>query len=337
MPDMTSDQIRDIAVRCVEGFFNDKVPLSVGLAKEASAFDMNLEQIKRASEVSNTVCQLKLMQLSEDKTIEFPLCKVAEVMAAICVPEAIEASSLNELSKQASFGPPSPEGMSHTVYNDLVLNDHERTVMFIKEASQSAKELSQLQDRAIILQSQLTKIASEVKADPAWLDKMSSISTPDFAMLSVLVSGSVSKPRDFGGHSMFKEAELKQVRTMAELYKEARQIVAESSKRQGLQKRASDLSSEMTKEAFLGAVAGGLGRAAGSVAGAIGKAGVGLATGAAHLGAQGFKGAFNIGKPGLGAVIGGTTVMESLGHLSSGGVGYAKNGAPKDVWEALQS
>ena len=81
----------------------------------------------------------------------------------------------------------------------------------------------------------------------------------------------------------------------------------------------------------------GLGRAAGSVAGAIGKAGVGLASGAAHVGAEGFKGAFGIGKPGLGAVIGGTTAMESLGHLSSGGVGYAKNGAPKDVWEALQS
>ena len=48
MPDMSSDAIRDISVRVVEGFFNDKVPLSVGLAKEASAACMNHEQIKRA-------------------------------------------------------------------------------------------------------------------------------------------------------------------------------------------------------------------------------------------------------------------------------------------------
>jgi hypothetical protein len=326
MPDMSSDQIRDIAVRCVEGFFNDKISLSAGLAKEASANDLNLEQIKRASEVANTVCQLKLMQLSEDKTVEFPLCKVAEVMAEICMPES------TDLFKQASVEVEGGEPVEPQ-FTASEVSGHERTLHFIKEASVNVKVLEQLQDRAIVLQAQLLKVAGEVKADPSWLDKMSSINTENFAELSVLVSGSVAKARDFGDHVMFKEAELKKIKTMAELYKEARSIVSETARRSDIQKRAEELTQELTKEAFITSLAAGVGKLIGSTMRSTGRVFAGT-LGTTGSVARSYVG---IGKsPSRAQKIGAAVALDAGGHLMSGGMGTSKNGAPKDVWDALQ-
>lgn len=341
MPDMSSDQIRDIAVRCVEGFFNDKVPLSAGLAKEASAGDLNLEQIKRASEVANTVCQLKLMQLSEDKTIEFPLCKVAEVMATLCLPDATSEGS--GLAKQASVEESEIVGPIPSLekYAGLELSAHERTLNFIKEASVEAKVLEQLEDRALIVKEQLMKVAQQVEKDPKWLDKLSSVHSDNFAELSLLVSGATAAPRDFGNHAMFKEADLKAVKTMSDLYKEARAIVAETSRRRGLQKRAEDLSAELTKEAFLGSLAGAganlAGRAIGGIGRLGGKAALGVGLGAAGLVGKGALNSLGFGKPSPAGKLAGAVAVDSLSHIASGGVGYAKNGETKNVWDALQS
>jgi hypothetical protein len=363
MPDMSSDQIRDIAVRCVEGFFNDKVSLSEGLAKEASAHELNLEQIKRAAEVTNTVCQLKLMQLSEDKTVEFPLCKVAEVMASMCVPDEGMAKSASAVE--------TPVAATPEQYVASEMSEHERTLHFIKEAAVNAQALSQLEDRAIVLQSQLVKIASEVKADPKWLDKMSSIDTDTFAELSVLISGSVAAKRDFGGHSMFKEAELSQVKGIAALYKEARAIVAEVAQRKSMHKRAEDLTAGMTKEAFFGGVAGAMlhapdllakGAKSGAtavknlspagVAGAVGK-GIGSTVGAAGnltgravgkvasgvggMVANAGKTMVGVRKATVGQKVGAAVALDVGYHLSSGGTQPHSDGSTRDVWQSLQN
>jgi hypothetical protein len=346
MPDMNSEQIRDIAVRCVEGFLNEKTPLSVGLAKEASSNDLNLEQIKRACEVANTVTHLKLMQLSEDRTFEFPLCKVAEVMKSIVgtAPEAGEP-----IEKAASVV------ASGDGYAGPEFSTHEKTLFFIKEAAANEKALELLNDRAIVLQSELTKVAAEVRKDSAWLDKMSSVKTDNFAELSVLISGAKADRRDFGEHCMFKEAEMKQVNKLAELYKEARALVAEMATRQQMDKQAS----ELTKEAMFGAVARGIGTVAGKVMAApfsaaaktigspimagvknlnnklvgtaAGKA-VGLSEKPLTLAQKGTSKAVKVGAP-----VAAAAAVDSLSYRMSGGPGYHSNGASRDVWDALQS
>lgn len=327
MPDMSSEQIRDIAVRCVEGFFNEKTPLSQGLAKEASAYDLNLEQIKRAAEVANTVCQLKLMQLSEDKTVEFPLCKVAEVMQAICVPEEGEG-----FAKQASVTVETAPATG-VEYSASEISEHEKTLHFIKEAAVNERVLEQMQDRAIVLQSELVKVASQVKADPKWLDKLSSIQPENFAEMSILVSGQKMEARDFGGHTMFKEAELKTVKTMAALYKEARELVVEMSRRHEMQKQAEEQTYGLTKQAFLGALA----NAAGAVLGGGARLAGSAALGTAKAGAKAAGRAVGVVKKGgpAGALMG-AAALDSVGHLSSGGMGTNASGTSKDVWKALQ-
>lgn len=335
MPDMTSEQIRDVAVRCVEGFLNNKTPLSVGLAKEASANDLNLEQIKRACEVTNTVTHMKLLQLSDDRTIEFPLCKVAEVMASIVAPGTEKRAASGKQVVANSQLPNECQEKQASAHEAFAFSDHEKTLHFIKEAAVNEKVLESLNDRAIVVQSELVKVASEVRNDKAWMDKLSSvIAIHDdknnrmqdlYPSLSVLISGEPSERRDFGGHHMFKEAELKQVNKLVALYKEARSIVAEKAKRTAMCKRAEDLSQEMTKQAFFTGAA----RAVGS---GLGKATVGLGIGAAAVTGFAAKKAVKA----VSSPVGMAVVGDSMTHAANGSAGITRNGAPKDVWDALQ-
>ena len=303
MPDMSSDAIRDISVRVVEGFFNDKVPLSVGLAKEASAACMNHEQIKRACEVTNTITHLKIIELSKDRTMEFPLCKTAEVMASIVTPDFDKVAELKdsgtELVKEAEY----TSGFEVSV--------HEQTLQFIKEASVSAKTLNGMLDRVIVLKADLVKAAADLSYDKDWLRKLSSVQTfPHFQELSILVSGSPKEAKETYGIALYKEAELKQAKSLVELYKEAKMLVAEVAKRQTLQKRANDLSQEMVKQAFMNAFKSSI----------LGKS----------LGAAGSTASFAIKGPGL------SIAGDALMHKQNGGFGTTASGAPKDVWDALQ-
>lgn len=309
MPNMSSDQIRDISVRVVEGFFNDKIPLSQGLAKEASANDLNLEQIKRATEVTNTITHLKMMELSKDRTAEFPLCKTAEVMVAIVTPQEIEQNE-----KVASLTE------SEQSYIPSEISTHEQTVQFIKEAAANALVLSQLEDRAITLQDELVKVASEVKKDKDWMRKLSSVDVgPHYQELSVLISGEASEPKDLAKFSLYKEAELKKVKALSELYKEAQRLVSELSIRRDLDKRAETLEQTLVKEAFIGKMIGkGLGQVVKQTSNVAKKVGVK---------------AFSEAKSGVGIATG----ADALTYHSIGGAGKSINGNNKDVWDALQN
>ena len=309
MPDMSSDQIRDVSIRVVEGFFNDKTPLSQGLAKEASANDMNLEQIKRACEVTNTITHLKMMELSKDRTAEFQLCKTAEVMISIVTPEGCESHE-----KEASLTETEQE------YVPSEISTHEQTVQFIKEAAANALVLSQLEDRAITLQDELVKVASEVKKDKDWMRKLSSVDVgPHYQELSVLISGEASEPKDLAKFSLYKEAELKKVKALSELYKEAQRLVSELSIRRDLDKRAETLEQTLVKEAFIGKMIGkGLGQVVKQTSNVAKKVGVK---------------SFSAAKSEVGIAAG----ADALTYHSIGGAGKSINGNNKDVWDALQN
>jgi hypothetical protein len=341
---ISSDTIRDISVKSVEMFLNDKVPLSQGLAKQASAYDLNSEQIHRAVEATNSIAYLKVLELASDRTVEFPLCKYAEVMASIVVPEMSKQASIKEdkpniisdesLEKFAEYVPPN-------------LSEQELKVHFVKMASMLDRQIGQLEDRAITIVPELEKVAYSIKLDSEGLEKLATIvSGKEFAVMSALVYGSVQKHSDTG---LFKSAELKDAEKLFSLYKEAKEVQA------GIDKCKSQLErTGHVKEAFFGAVAGAvgksIGRAIGSVA-AVPAKGLGRAIGntGSNVMSKVNAGATRVEnsltgkktpipavtkKMGIGAVgMGlGTAALDATLYQP----GATKMGTSKDVWNALQ-
>jgi acyl carrier protein len=353
------------------------------------------------------------MQLSDDKTIEFPICDVNHVMGDIVKVASVSPTNpthpwLAKLNKQLKtniglddkftdkkhnldnldyteivmgaenhFNKELPDSVvekmltprhiidymektNHTKAASLVVRvdyaapDSDKSVYFIKEAAANELAIEQLEDRAIILHSQLIKTAAEIGKDSAWLDKMSCIQVENFDELSVLISGERKQLRDFAGVSLFKEAQLTQVKSIVALYKEAKEIVAESARRKGLQKRASGL----VKEAFFGAAARGIGKAIGATAMApikaittpistavsgVAKTGynklVGTKAGqAAHLPKANItktqavvaSGAAASTAPAISAA------TDIYTYKASGGPGFNSNGTSRNAWDALQ-
>lgn len=279
MANIDSSYLQDVAVRCTEQFLNNKIPLNESLAKEASDHGLNSDQLQRCIEAANTVTHLKLMSLVSDRTVEFPLAKYAEVMDLIMGPnephlvegttqvkEASEAStSLDSLTKEAQFVEPK-------------VSNHEAMIHFIKEAAANDLRLEHLGYESEKVRLNLMKSAKLIEQDPKGLDKMACVLGPEFGPLSVLVSGSAQVKRDFGEASklMFKEAELKEVYTLAELYKQAQEILSETSRRQDLAVKAAavkeaykdGMKTEMLKQAgLLTSAASVAGRAADRVVG----------------------------------------------------------------------
>lgn len=331
MPSISSDQIRDISIKTVEGFLNNKVPLSVGLAKQASMLELNPEQIKRSIEATNSIAYLKVLQLSDDRTSEFPLCKYAEVMAHIAMPNEVivkKASAVGKSTYQAQFVP-------------TPLNDAESRVAFNKMASLNQGILQNLKDRAVTIVPEMIKLASTIKKDERALEKLATVSADsEFNALSTLVFGSIQIHSDTG---LFKSAELKEVTSLKDLYKEAKELQVSIAEKQSLADR-----SELVKVAFLGAAVEGFGKIVGKGLGAaiakpIGTLGKGIANSSSNMGnaaANKVKSAFGmkttplVKKLGVGAVIGTVATVGLDSALYS--PGKHADGSSKDAWTALQ-
>ncbi len=264
MPLITADQIKDISVKSVEMFLNDKIPLSEGLAKQASAMELNSEQIKRAVEATNSIAYLKVVSMGGDRTMEFPLCKYAEVMRGVALPDMDKQASVT-LRKGSAMGKTEmvPARILEKVAafeqgHDVELNYSEKFVYFTKMAAINESELEQLQNRSLTIVPELTKAASVIKADPQGLEKLASVCEgKEFAVLSTLVYG---QPQTYADTGLFKEADLKQVERVASLYKEAQELVFNIKEKQALSER-----SALMKQAMFGAIGGALGKTVGSV------------------------------------------------------------------------
>lgn len=349
MPDITSDQLRDISVAAVEDFLNNKVPLSRGLAKQAAAAKLNSEQIQRATEATNTIAYLKVLGMSDDRTVEFPLAKFAEVMSLITLPEKQAGWEEEKVTTNDRPEQTAPVEGADDVYpfsakdaEDGMRGEQEKVAYFIKEAAINEKILEELEIRSLVITDQLVKQAKLIASDEKGLDKLASIADDsDYTQLTVLVTGEVKPRRDFGGHSLFKEAELKDVNKLANLFKEAKSIVAETAARSELQKRACLVSGEMTKQAGL---VSGAGKAVGkaisntvgmpfkmvgrSVHNAIGPVASKI-TGKPFTPAKGLTMGGALGAAGTAASVGIDAAMYSPGTDST-------TGRSNDVWQALQ-
>jgi len=267
MADTTPELIRDISVKTVEDFLNNKVPLSMGLAKQAAAHELNAEQVKRAVESTNNIAYLKVLQLSEDRTVEFPLAKYAEVMAEITVPKNLQEKIANAIGVE-----PQTESIEKvaSAYEATGLVQAEKLTYFIKTAAANKAALEKVNLESMNVAQKLVKVAKELSKDKAWLDKLACVAdSEDFAQLSILVSGEAQKQRDIKDLGLFKEAQLKQTRDFSDLYKQAKALVREQRERTELQKRADDASASIRK-GFMNGAANAAKRTAGNIAGAPG-------------------------------------------------------------------
>ena len=375
MTDFNSELLRDIAVMSVEDFLNKKVPLSEGLAKQAAAHDLNPEQIQRTVEAANTIAHLKIRELTDDRTAEFPLAKFAEVMKFVTLPDKMfakqagwEAEKVTTNDRPTNTAPTETDdddptnthgsdSNADTMYaasidDDEMFHrgDREKMAYFIREAAVNRNRLEYLDDRSAFLVPVMKKAAALVARDPKGLDKLAAYTGSEtFKPLSKLVFGEEKEYRDFGeqGKSMFKEAEMVHVKTVAALYNEARELVREQSMRRDMDKRAAELEESFTKQAagIAGSVGYGMGRAAGGAArGAI----MAPLRGAGNMLGRGINSVSNkvAGKPLMAGVkaaprIGAIGALGAIGSVGLDAAMYSpgndpETGQSKDVWSALQ-
>ena len=307
MPDITSDQLRDISVKTVEMFLNDKIPLSEGLSKQAGIYDLNAEQIQRAVEATNSICYLKIIKVAEDRTVEFPLCKTAEVMAHISVPDFTKSAGV-EMEKVAS-DKPGFEWKSLYVkgyFDEPTLTPNEQFIMLTKLAAENSRFLQEARCDLEVLEYTLQKKASVLERDPLAQAKLSHIGVADLEMVK-----SAGATEQKTGSFIFKEADLKLAKEVVAMVKRASELRTDIVRREDLQKKA-----ELSKKAFSLNPFNWAGKAIGSVISApfkmIGRQAVNTAKGAANKVMPGV-----VSKPtgaGLGrtAKIGGVTAMVGL-------------------------
>jgi hypothetical protein len=282
--------------------------------------------------------------MAQDRTVEFPLCKYAEVMASIVLPEMDKQASLT-FHKSAAVGKSTILDMEKFAsYSAPVLNEREELVHFAKMASIANRELEQLRDRSVTIVPEIEKTASAIQADSRGLEKLATIANgEEFRVLSTLVYGSAKQHNDTG---LFKAAELKAVEKIAELYKEAKTVQAGIDRCQAIVTRT-----EHVKQASIaGAIGGVIGRAIGTVASAPLKPIVGAATNTAkNMGsrikatavqAQNSITGSKIPVPAITKHKGVGTLAKGVGIAALDATMYqpgkTKTGTSKDVWDALQ-
>lgn len=236
--------IQDIAVKTVEGFLNNQIPLSVGLAKQASAYELNGDQIQRCIEASNSICYLKMLQLGTDRTVEFPVAEYNDVLSHVAVPDMDKSASVTPAKAVSVFSKPSlnmgafEKAANVTDYYDS-LPEHTKSIMLLKEAQTNKRAIEELEVQSNILSEKLVKVAKEVSKDPQGLNKIASLSEEhDFKRLSVLVSGEVKPFRNLSDMGIFKEANMSSARSLCSLYKEAQELMTEMVERREMAKCA---------------------------------------------------------------------------------------------------
>lgn len=282
--ELTPDMLRDLSVSVVEGFLNNRVPLSQGIAKQAAQLDLNPEQIQRAVETVNTITYLKGLQMTEDRTFEFPLAKHAEVMAAIALPDkeamnmagamcgdehSANAYSLDGPETKPALGQgdspneypeddvqTAPEMAVDPYEQEMALR--EKVAIMRKEAAINDGRIARLKERELTIVPELLKTAKAVSSDPQFIEKLAFVAPEqEYNAVCALVKNEVIQAPDYAKDLLFKEAEVKTVRKLAELYKEANELRLELEHRMEFQKKAGELEKSAGLVTTIGRVIGG--------------------------------------------------------------------------------
>lgn len=254
-PDFNSELIRNLSVKTVEGFLNNKIPLSIGIAKEASAHGFNPEQIKRTIEATNNIAYLKMLSETTDRTFEFPVANYKEVLAHMVLPEGFSDEPTPVPEKEIQASAPNLEKTAASTKDAETefirgLSKQAQFILLETEYETNRQKLDHLTGYSSLLAEKLVKQAQLVGKDPVAMDKLASITDKNqFTQLSYLVTGDVKPYRDLGAYGMFKEAGLKEVKQLASLHKEACSVVDELKQRKENHTR---LESIVKQAAFMG-------------------------------------------------------------------------------------
>jgi hypothetical protein len=258
---LTVQDLQDIAVSTTSDFYNHGTPLSVGLAKQAAARDLNSDQVKRAVEATNTLAYLKSVEGS-DRTGEFPLADYDEIMKCASMPDDMQSTEPkvsiqsadetdDDLVKQASAA---------LEFEMPELTKQAAMTHLIKEASKNKRALEDAQARAFHLVLDLEKAASELKKTPFAVEGMSLASNgTQFTKVARLTFGADAPTRidwveDVKMNREWKPA-FEKAASLAKLLEQAQDTLAEIEHRSGLDKQAG----------LITTMAAGVGRAARSI------------------------------------------------------------------------
>lgn len=260
MAHFSVEELQKIAVEVTSDFYNHGVPLSEGLAKQASARDLNPDQLKRAVEATNTLAYLKSVEGVSDRTGEFPLANYDEILKCASIPDSLETSGMLMNGVVPDIGQDKGDGLvPATSAEDTVkeasvadplgfempeLTKQAALKFLVKEACANRQALELAESRALNLYLDLTKQASVLKKDPYALYGVSIAAKDEqFTKLAKLVFGDevpsridyvdvVPVHRDWKA-SMQKAAQLSTMLT------DAADTIAEIEQRKELDKQAS--------------------------------------------------------------------------------------------------
>lgn len=322
--DTSPDQIRDIAVKVVGQFISNSTPLSDGVADAAKSLGLNSEQVKRIIEATNSIAYLKLLEGSSDRTFEFPVAKYEDVMRSIVMPVNLEQTAVvesSELNKEASYSEEYTAHMSLgekyvVVFNEMLSNKYS-----LEKIAYDLQEVGMLIEQSILT----------LKRDPEGLDKFAEVSNENhYSKVSMLMHGMVKEASD---NSVFRDAELKEARNLADLFKQAELLIIEKKSREEMHEKMAGILGAVAKlpGKAIGGVVKGTSYGAGKVAGGVVGAGLGVAGKAVgkvlrkpQIGTNGVPTGKKMFRPGIGGA--------ALAVLGSYGM-TAKSGP--DVWDAL--
>jgi hypothetical protein len=239
MATITIQDLQDIAVKATSDFFNSQVPLNQTLAKQASDRSLNSEQLKRAIEATNTLTHLKSIEVSKDRTVEFPVADYQSIVKMASVPTLL-AKPEDEVPDTEGFGFVEKVASAEDVlaYTPPALTETESLLHLQKAAHINQVALENAKIDLRIAGESLLKKAYELRMDPEFVEHLSASSATDFEFekISQIVIGTIPERKDFV-NGMFKSAQLNEVETFVGLYKQAQSLTVEVKKRTELEER----------------------------------------------------------------------------------------------------
>lgn len=321
--DTTPEEIRDCAVRVVEEFVNNKVPLSEGIAKEAQDNEFNPEQIKRVIEASNSIAYLKLLKEATDRTFEFPIAKYAEVMGHValpknrlildvgdpkepCVPmeESVNKLDLGMFSKQAQE-----------------YSTEELELFLMKESIRNRAEIEKLAHRKVEIMLEMEDSLNKLKKGSRGIEKLAEVADETLYGLLAPFFGLEKKAEE---GVVFMDKDLNEARRLVGLCHEAISVSNLEIEKLAFDKRAASI---------LGGIASSAKAGTGKVVGGFVKKapihGAGYALGAGLAAAPVMAAAAT---KGVAKHVGGWGVFNTVTSVAGASSYKPKN---EDVWRAL--
>lgn len=253
--DFNADQLKHMAVKVVSTFIVNKVPLSKSIAEMAEEKSLSSEQIKRLIEVSNQVAYLKLLEKASDRTFEFPLASVAEVMAILATPEDI-------MSKEASFkksplsivteGEMEKVASDDTPYLDT-LSHSDKVSLVNKELYKSKRQLEKVAAEETVLLQELLVKAADFREDELFIEKVAFVveEEEDSKLLTKISHLVYGESREATGEELFYDSDVEDTQDFVGMFKRAYEIVEEKKELEDNIARAEEL---LHKQAVAGAV-----------------------------------------------------------------------------------